>query len=65
MKSVFITCAVTGSGDTVGKSDKVPSVRQKDHYSFGSVFKVLAPQAHCYLMISDCMRLDYHGQLLI
>lgn len=24
MPSVFITCAVTGSGDTVGKSDKVP-----------------------------------------
>ncbi|MDJ0767633.1 MAG: 3-keto-5-aminohexanoate cleavage protein [Ilumatobacter sp.] len=24
MTSVFITCAVTGSGDTVGKSDKVP-----------------------------------------
>ncbi len=24
MSSVFITCAVTGSGDTVGKSDKVP-----------------------------------------
>lgn len=23
-RSVFITCAVTGSGDTVGKSDKVP-----------------------------------------
>lgn len=24
MSNVFITCAVTGSGDTVGKSDKVP-----------------------------------------
>lgn len=24
MTSVFITCAITGSGDTVGKSDKVP-----------------------------------------
>ena len=24
MSSVFITCAVTGSGDTVGKSDRVP-----------------------------------------
>src|SRR5688572_7120642 len=24
MSSVFITCAVTGAGDTVGKSDKVP-----------------------------------------
>lgn len=24
MSSVFITCAVTGSGDTVGRSDKVP-----------------------------------------
>jgi uncharacterized protein (DUF849 family) len=24
MPSVFITCAVTGSGDTAGKSDKVP-----------------------------------------
>ena len=24
MSAVFITCAVTGSGDTVGKSDKVP-----------------------------------------
>ena len=24
MTSVFITCAVTGSGDTVGKSDRVP-----------------------------------------
>ena len=24
MSSVFITCAITGSGDTVGKSDKVP-----------------------------------------
>ena len=24
MTSVFITCAVTGSGDTVNKSDKVP-----------------------------------------
>ena len=24
MSSVFITCAVTGSGDTVAKSDKVP-----------------------------------------
>ena len=23
-KEVFITCAVTGSGDTTGKSDKVP-----------------------------------------
>ena len=24
MPDVFITCAVTGAGDTVGKSDKVP-----------------------------------------
>ena len=24
MPEVFITCAVTGAGDTVGKSDKVP-----------------------------------------
>ena len=24
MSSVFITCAVTGSGDTVAKSDRVP-----------------------------------------
>ena len=23
-REVFITCAVTGSGDTTGKSDKVP-----------------------------------------
>ena len=23
-RNVFITCAVTGSGDTTGKSDKVP-----------------------------------------
>ncbi len=28
MSSVFITCAVTGSGDTVGKSDKVPFTPQ-------------------------------------
>lgn len=28
MASVFITCAVTGSGDTVGKSDKVPFTPQ-------------------------------------
>ena len=24
MAEVFITCAITGAGDTVGKSDKVP-----------------------------------------
>ena len=24
MPDVFITCAITGAGDTVGKSDKVP-----------------------------------------
>jgi uncharacterized protein (DUF849 family) len=29
MSSVFITCAVTGSGDTVGKSDKVPVTPQQ------------------------------------
>ncbi len=29
MPSVFITCAVTGSGDTVGKSDKVPVTPQQ------------------------------------
>jgi uncharacterized protein (DUF849 family) len=29
MSSVFITCAVTGSGDTVGKSDKVPFTPQQ------------------------------------
>ena len=30
MSSVFITCAVTGSGDTVGKSDKVPVTPDAD-----------------------------------
>ena len=29
MSSVFITCAVTGSGDTTGKSDKVPVTPQQ------------------------------------
>jgi uncharacterized protein (DUF849 family) len=29
VSSVFITCAVTGSGDTVGKSDKVPFTPQQ------------------------------------
>ena len=29
MSSVFITCAVTGAGDTVGKSDKVPVTPQQ------------------------------------
>ncbi len=29
MSSVFITCAVTGSGDTTGKSDKVPVVPEQ------------------------------------
>jgi len=28
-REVFITCAVTGSGDTTGKSDKVPITPQQ------------------------------------
>ena len=42
-REVFITCAVTGSGDTTGKSDKVPITPQQIADSCLSLIHISEP----------------------
>ena len=46
---VFITCAVTGSGDTVGKSDKVPVTPEQIANDAIEAAKAGAAIAHCHV----------------
>ena len=47
-RNVFITCAVTGSGDTTGKSDKVPVTPEKIAASAIDAAKAGAAVVHCH-----------------
>jgi uncharacterized protein (DUF849 family) len=51
MSSVFITCAVTGSGDTVGKSDKVPFT--PEHIAADCVAAARAGAAVVHIHVRD------------
>ena len=46
---VFITCAVTGSGDTIGKSDKVPVTPEQIANDAIEAAKAGAAIAHCHV----------------
>lgn len=48
-RDVFITCAVTGSGDTVGKSDKVPVTPEQIADSAIAAAKAGAAIVHCHV----------------
>ena len=48
-KEVFITCAVTGSGDTTGKSDKVPVTPKQIATSAIDAAKAGAAIVHCHV----------------
>jgi len=48
-REVFITCAVTGSGDTVGKSDKVPVTPQQIADSAIEAARAGAAIVHCHV----------------
>lgn len=48
-RDVFITCAVTGSGDTVGKSDKVPVTPKQIAESAIAAAKAGAAIVHCHV----------------
>ena len=48
-REVFITCAVTGSGDTVGKSDKVPVTPKEIADAAIEAAKAGAAIAHCHV----------------
>ena len=48
-KEVFITCAVTGSGDTTGKSDKVPVTPEQIATSAIDAAKAGAAIVHCHV----------------
>lgn len=48
-KEVFITCAVTGSGDTTGKSDKVPITPEQIANSAIDAAKAGAAVVHCHV----------------
>jgi len=48
-KKVFITCAVTGSGDTTGKSDKVPVTPKQIADSAIDAAKAGAAIVHCHV----------------
>ncbi len=48
-KEVFITCAVTGSGDTVGKSDLVPVTPKEIAGAAIEAAKAGAAIAHCHV----------------
>jgi uncharacterized protein (DUF849 family) len=49
MSSVFITCAVTGSGNTVGKSDKVPVTPEQIAADCVAAAKAGAAVAHIHV----------------
>ncbi|MGI9406036.1 MAG: 3-keto-5-aminohexanoate cleavage protein, partial [Hyphomicrobiaceae bacterium] len=46
---VFITCAVTGGGDTVGKSDKIPVTPEQIADAAIEAAKAGAAVAHCHV----------------
>ena len=48
-REVFITCAVTGSGDTTGKSDKVPVTPEQIANSAIDAAKAGAAVVHCHV----------------
>ena len=48
-REVFITCAVTGSGDTVGKSDKVPITPKQIAESALDAARAGAAVVHCHV----------------
>lgn len=48
-REVFITCAVTGSGDTTGKSDKVPITPEQIANSAIDAAKAGAAIVHCHV----------------
>ena len=48
-RNVFITCAVTGSGDTTGKSDKVPVTPEQIAASAIDAAKAGAAVVHCHV----------------
>ena len=48
-REVFITCAVTGSGDTTGKSDKVPVTPQQIAESAIEAARAGAAVVHCHV----------------
>ena len=48
-REVFITCAVTGSGDTIGKSDKVPITPEQIANSAIDAAKAGAAIVHCHV----------------
>ena len=48
-REVFITCAVTGSGDTTGKSDKVPITPEQIANSAIDAAKAGAAVVHCHV----------------
>ena len=48
-RNVFITCAVTGSGDTTGKSDKVPVTPQQIAESALDAARAGAAVVHCHV----------------
>ena len=47
--SVFITCAVTGSGDTAGKSEHVPVTPEQIANSAIDAAKAGAAVVHCHV----------------
>lgn len=52
-KEVFITCAITGSGDTTGKSDKVPVTPAQIAESAIDAAKAGAAIVHCHVRDPD------------
>ena len=52
-REVFITCAVTGSGDTTGKSDKVPVTPKQIADSAIDAAKAGAAIVHCHVRDPD------------
>ena len=48
-RKVFITCAVTGSGDTTGKSDKVPITPEQIANSALEAARAGAAVVHCHV----------------
>ena len=53
---VFITCAVTGSGDTIGKSDKVPVTPEQIANDAIEAAKAGAAIAHCHVRDPEPVR---------
>ena len=55
-REVFITCAVTGSGDTTGKSDKVPVTPAEIADSAIEAARAGAAVVHCHVREPDTGR---------